>query len=124
MLMLPTAADFELRVFEGGSVLSSSAVSVGLNSTFLSLSALCSPLEIKSGKVSTEVANFPLQTPLQTPDLHGILQSPAPALFHSLGIYRDFPSVQCIVDFSLDLPNGFICTSYNFFDALYSLLIA
>ena len=71
--MLPT--DFELRVFEGGSVLSSSAVSVGLNSTFLSLSALCSPLEIKSGKVSTEVANFPLQTPLQTPDLHGILQS-------------------------------------------------
>ena len=73
--MLPTAADFELRVFEGGSVLSSFAVSVGLNSTFLSLSALCGPLEIKSGKVSTEIANFPLQTPLQTPDLHGILQS-------------------------------------------------
>ena len=73
--MLPTAADFELRVFEGGSVLSPSAVSVGLNSTFLYLSALCRPLEIKSGKVLTEFANFPLQTPLPTPYLHGFLQS-------------------------------------------------
>ena len=73
--MLPTAADFELRVFECGSVSSSSAVSADLYSTFLFVSALCSPLEIKTGNVSTEVANFPLQTPLQTPDWHGILQS-------------------------------------------------
>ena len=69
--MLRTAADFELHVFEGGSVLSSSAVSTGLYLTFLFSSALCSLSEIKSGNVSTEVANFPFQTPLQTPDLHG-----------------------------------------------------
>ena len=62
-------------MFEGGSVSSSSAVSADLDSTFLFLSALCSPLKIKTVNVSTEVANFPLQTPLQTPDLHGILQS-------------------------------------------------
>ena len=73
--MLPTAADFELLVFEGSSFLSSSAVSGGLASTFLFSSALCSPSEIKSGNLSTEVANFPLHPALQTPDSQHFLQS-------------------------------------------------
>ena len=53
-------------MFKSGSVLSSSAVSASLSLTFLFLSALCSTSEIKSGNVSTEVANFHLQIP----DLH------------------------------------------------------
>ena len=66
-------------MFKGGSVLSSSAVSAGLYRTFFFSSALCSSLEIKSDNVSPEDANFPLQTPLQTPDLHGFLQSESSA---------------------------------------------
>ena len=60
--MLGTAEHFELRVFEVWVVSSLSSLTGDSTLTFLFLSALCSPSEIKSGSVSTEVANFHLQT--------------------------------------------------------------
>ena len=54
--MLPTAAVFELLVFEVWVVSSFSAVSGDLTLTFL---FLYGTFKIKSGNISTKVANFP-----------------------------------------------------------------
>ena len=69
--MLQTAETSELQAFQVGSVLSFSAATDGLTFVFFLLSALCSVSAITSGNLSTEVANFRFQLPLQTPDSHG-----------------------------------------------------
>ena len=57
--MLGTVSHFELRVFEVWVVSYFSEVSGDLNLTFLFLFALQSAFKIKSGSISTKVANFP-----------------------------------------------------------------
>ena len=56
------AAQLAFEVLKYCIVSSLSALTGDSTLTFLFLSALCSPSEIKSGSVSTEVANFHLQT--------------------------------------------------------------
>ena len=99
--MLPTAADYELRMFEDGSVLSSSEVSAGLNLTFLISSALFSPSEIKSGNISIEVANCLLRNHFKHQfffsQTQALESTRAPTLFHSLDIYNGTSPV-CIAE--------------------------
>merc|ERR1712015_46869 len=56
------AVQFAFEVLKYCTVSSLSALTGDSTLTFLFLSALCSPSEINSGTVSTEVANFHLQT--------------------------------------------------------------